>query len=131
MRANVESGNVLRDAWRTMNRHKGKAGLFFVVTMTLVVLAIMRCPRTYVSQSTLFVRLGRESVTLDPTATTGGPTLEKTEPRESEITSIKDMLQSRSLFERVVDRIGADEILRETDTDEQPSGGDSSAANHN
>ena len=99
-----------------------EAGLFFVVTMTLVVLGIMLCPRKYISQSTLFVRVGRESVTLDPTATTG-PTIQKTEPRENEITSVKDMLLSRSLFERLVDRIGADEILRETDN--APSGSDS------
>jgi uncharacterized protein involved in exopolysaccharide biosynthesis len=66
--------------------------------MALTALGIAMSPRTYVSESSMFVRVGRESIALDPTVTTGA-TIEKTEPRESEINSLKDILRSRTLFE--------------------------------
>ena len=52
------------------------------------------CPEIYRSDAKLMVRIGRESVTLDPTATTGqviavGPS------RESEINSEMEILKSR------------------------------------
>ncbi len=53
---------------------------------------------------------GGESVTLDPTATTG-QTVQIQETRENQINSTRDMLASRALLERVVERIGADAIL--------------------
>ena len=55
--------------------------------------------------SELIVPLGRESVTLDPTATTG-QTMQVQETRDNQINSTRDMLSSRVLLERVVEKIG-------------------------
>lgn len=87
------------------------AGLFFCGSVAAVLVGIMVCPRTYRSEAKLFVRLGRESVTLDPTATTG-QTISVHESRENEINSVLDTLQSRVIYATVVDRIGPEAILK-------------------
>ncbi|MEX0701759.1 MAG: GumC family protein [Planctomycetales bacterium] len=91
-------------------RHRRKSAWFFGGTMGVVVAALVLLPRTYVSEAKLFVRLGRESVTLDPTATTG-QMVPVHESREAEIGSVLDVLRSRVLLETVVDELGADVVL--------------------
>lgn len=79
---------------------------------------MMTLPRTYVSDAMIFVKLGRETVSLDPTATTGS-TISVLESRENEINSIRDMLSSRGIFEKIVDRIGPEVVLGDAElTDE-------------
>ena len=92
----------------------GKAILTFLLTMVLVALAIIYLPREYRSEAIIFVRLGRESVSLDPTATTGS-TVSVLESRDNEVNSIRDMLTSRALLESVVDRMGPDVVLGDAD----------------
>ena len=66
----------------------------------------------------IFVKLGRETVSLDPTATTGS-TISVLESRDNEINSIRDMLYSRGIIEQVVDRIGPEVVLGDAElTDE-------------
>lgn len=73
-------------------------------------LAILVWPRTYESHSKLLFQVGRESVSLDPTVTTGQTiVLQKTQ--EEDINSALQMLQSRQLLEMVVDELGEDPIL--------------------
>jgi uncharacterized protein involved in exopolysaccharide biosynthesis len=91
--------------------HRKWAAMFtFLVTLTLVLVGIAVCPRTYRSEAKLFVRVGRESVTLDPTATTG-QTIAVQSSREIEVRSIRDMLESRVLLEKIVEKLGAEYIL--------------------
>jgi polysaccharide biosynthesis protein PslE len=101
---------TLRDFTQIFFRHKKKilAWSFSVVGLSLV--AILILPRKYTSEAKLFVRLGRESVTLDPTATTG-QIVQVQETRDNQINSTRDMLTSRALLERVVEKIGAKTIL--------------------
>lgn len=101
---------VARDLAGAVWARRFVAGLFFCAAMAAVIAGIMVCPRTYESEAKLFVRLGRESVTLDPTATTG-QTISVHESRENEINSVLDTLQSRTVFSTVVDKLGADVIL--------------------
>ncbi len=54
---------------RACQRHKGKMLLFFVLVMAGTAVGTYLSPRSYRSQAKLFIRLGRENVTLDPTAT--------------------------------------------------------------
>ena len=69
--ANKPPQSSLRDVYYVLFRHKWKIILFFLtVTLTVLVL-IYRSPKVYRSEAKLFVRLGRESMTLDPTVTTG------------------------------------------------------------
>lgn len=86
---------------------------FLLVTSLMLILsgiAVMLFPKRYESEAKLFVRLGRGSATVDPTAI--GQTISIQESRESEMNSIVDMLKSRGLAELVVDSIGPDRILR-------------------
>ena len=102
--------HLLRESRRVLSRHKRRALGFFCITMGLVVIGLLVCPRKYISETRLFVRVGRESIGLDPTATTG-QTLPVNDPRENEITSVLDILESRVVLERVVDRLGPSLIL--------------------
>jgi uncharacterized protein involved in exopolysaccharide biosynthesis len=84
--------------------------VFFGSTMGLVVLGLLFFPRTYTSDARLFVRLGKESVGLDPTATVS-QTVDVQDTRENEINSEIEILRSRSLMEAVVNKLGPDVIL--------------------
>jgi len=106
------SNNFLLRTVHVVWRQRKRAGLFFVVTMTLIIIGAFVCPKAYESEAKLFVRLGRESVTLDPTATTG-KVVGVHETRENEINSVLEVIQSRVILERVVDRLGPAIILDE------------------
>ena len=101
----------VRDAGAALWRRRFLAFFLFAGTVLLILFGIMLTPRTYQSEAKLFVRLGRESVGLDPTATTG-QTISVNEPRESELNSVMDVLSSRVILENVVERIGAETILK-------------------
>jgi len=91
-------------------RHWKKTAAIFLVVLSATVAAIVMLPRSYRSEARLFVRLGRESVALDPTATTG-QTMPVNSTRESEINSVLEMLRNRAILEKVVDAIGPPRIL--------------------
>src|SRR6185369_7902508 len=63
------------------------------------------------SQSKLLLRLGRENVVLDPTATFGQTAVSVPQSRENEINSALEVLKSRPLIEQVVDSVGPGAIL--------------------
>jgi len=118
-----QSDATLRDVYRLVFRHKWKALILFLTVVTAVTLYTIFCPRTYRSEGKLFVRLGRENVTLDPTATLGQePAVAVPPSRENEINSVVEILRSRVLVERVVDAIGPRAILEVDDV--TPPGGD-------
>jgi len=91
---------------------------FFVVVMALVAGATMMTSPRYFSESKLLVRLGRENVTLDGTATMGGGlAMAVPTSREDEINSVVEMLNSRIFAERLVDEFGVSAMLgRPVDT---------------
>lgn len=97
--------------------------LFFCGAVALTLLAIALYPRSYASESRLLIRVGRESVGLDPTATTGQTiTLQKTQV--DEVNSALQILESREVLRRVVQRLGAERIL----TNRPPKGSEQTAA---
>jgi len=93
-----------------LSRHRRRSILFFVGTMVLVTIGLIFCPRKYQSEAKLYVRVGRESISLDPTATTGA-VFDVQENREHEINSVLDLMSSPRISEHVVDTIGVDKIL--------------------
>ena len=101
-----------RDVARILFRHWRKMALFFcaVIGLTLVVIAVY--PRSYSSESKLFIRVGRESVSLDPTATTG-ETIMLQKSQTDEVNSGLNILSSREVLQRAVQRIGATRILKD------------------
>ena len=101
-----------------LRNHWLAAALVFLATSALAVLAMIFLPKSYSSEAMIFVKLGRETVSLDPTATTGS-TISVLDTRDNEINSIRDMLYSRGIAEKVVDRIGPDVVLGDAElTDE-------------
>ncbi len=73
-------------------------------------LAIVVWPRTYVSYAELLFQVGRESVALDPSVTTG-QTLLLQKSQEEDVNSALKILQSRRVLEMVIDRLGEVPIL--------------------
>ncbi len=66
--------------------------------------------KTFQSEAKLFVRVGRESVALDPTATIGQVFMVN-ESRENEINSIFELIRSREILANVVATVGPKIIL--------------------
>lgn len=102
----VTLSQVVNAAWR----HKGKAFLTIVVICGLTAVYLSTAKRVYESAAQIYVRIGRESVALDPTATTG-QVVTLQDNREGEVNAIEQILLSRELAEQVVDKIGVDTIL--------------------
>jgi capsular exopolysaccharide synthesis family protein len=100
----------LRDVCCVFFRHKWKMALFFFVVIVIGAIFTLIRPDYYRSEAKLLVRLGHESVTLDPTAATG-MILPVSQSRENEVNSELEILKSRELIEKVVDYVGAQEIL--------------------
>jgi uncharacterized protein involved in exopolysaccharide biosynthesis/Mrp family chromosome partitioning ATPase len=110
MTTNNQSRVTRRDVARVLFRHWRKIAFFFVAAVALTLLVIAVYPRSYASEAKLFIRVGRESVALDPTATTGDTILLQ-KSQVDEINSALDMLAGRGILQDVVDRIGAERIL--------------------
>lgn len=102
--------NSLAAIFDALLRHKKRAIAPFVAIVGITGVVILLLPKVYLSEAKLFVRVGRESIGLDPTATTG-QTISVYESRESEINSVLDLLGSRVLLEKVVAEVGAAEVL--------------------
>lgn len=120
-----ENQTTPRDVARMLFRHWRKITLIFCGIVGLALFVIALYPRSYASESKLVVRIGRESVGLDPTATTGDTVmLQKTQ--DEEVNSAVNIIMGREVLERVVEKIGADRILSNSPTDEstgEPSDG--------
>jgi polysaccharide biosynthesis protein PslE len=104
----------MRDLYAAICKHRIKAICTFLTVFSGVAAFSVLMPKTYQSQSLLYVRLGRENVRLDATTTLGQPSqIAIPASRESEIKSIVGILKSRALAEKVVDAVGASVILGE------------------
>lgn len=95
----------VRGALDTLWRYRRRSTMFFAGAMALIIVGLIFCPRKYMSDAKLFVRIGRESVALDPTVTTGQIMGVETS-REPEINSLLEVIMSRQVMERVVDEAG-------------------------
>src|SRR4051794_16434616 len=105
-----ELSTTTRDLCRILFRHKSKVTFCFALSMCAAIAIILFWPRKYKSESKLLVRLGRETVTLDPTATTG-QVMPISMSRETEVSSVLEMLRSRVIIEKLVDEIGPEVII--------------------
>jgi len=94
-----------RDVARGLFRHRRKSLTFFAFCVAATAAALIWLPRKYESECKLFVRVGRESVGVDPTAATA-QTVNLLESRENEIATLIEILQSREILAQVVDTLG-------------------------
>jgi len=104
----------LRDLYYVLFRHKWKMTGFFLAVVFTVTAVTFMSDKIYRSKAKLLVRIGRESVTLDPTAATG-KLIHITEPRQNQINSELEILRSQELLEKVADSIGYEAFLRSSD----------------
>jgi len=111
----------LRDLYYVLFRHKWKMVLFFLTVTVTVTVGTFLAAEIYRSEAKLLVRIGRESVGLDPTATTG-QIMNVSQSREDEINSELEIIKSRGLAEKVVDLIGTATLLNRPD-EEVPTEG--------
>lgn len=98
-----------REVLRVLFRHRRRMLTFFCATIAATLVAIALYPRSYTSDSKLFIRVGRESVALDPTATTG-QTIMLQKTQVDEVNSALQVLSSREVYQQVVARVGAERI---------------------
>lgn len=112
--------SLVEEVWSAVNRRRRPA----CATAVLVLLAVLTftafSPQWYRSEAKLFVRIGRESVALDPTATTTGQVMPVQGTRDNEINSVYQLLLSQELAAKMVDHFGPDRILH-LDPDEEPT----------
>lgn len=101
---------TMRDFVYVLFRHKWKMLFFFAVVVCSVIVYTAVSPKIYQSEAKLLLKVGRESVTLDPTAATG-QVMHITQTRLSEINSEIEILRGRDLIEEVVDAIGTERLL--------------------
>jgi polysaccharide biosynthesis transport protein len=121
MTASSRARMTPREVARILFRHwTAMAAIFcLVVALTLVLIAFF--PRSYLSEAKLFIRVGRETVALDPTATTG-QTILLQKSQVDEINSALELLGSEGIQRRVVEYVGAERIL-----DDSPAGSPATA----
>jgi uncharacterized protein involved in exopolysaccharide biosynthesis len=94
-----------------LSRHKKVLVGAPLVALALGTLVFLFAPRTYRSESRIFLRLGRESVGLDPTATTGQTLAVQQADRKDEVKSAIEILDSRGIIGQAVDKLGAEVVL--------------------
>lgn len=98
------------DVFRVLARHAFKALIVFSLIVAATIAWILLTPKKYESVAKIYVRIGRESSTLDPSATTG-KTVNIQKSLDSEINSMLQILGSHETVKRVVNDIGPDVIL--------------------
>jgi uncharacterized protein involved in exopolysaccharide biosynthesis/Mrp family chromosome partitioning ATPase len=106
------SERSIQDFVYVIFRHKRKLATFSLAFLMTVTLGTLLLPSIYRSEAKLLVGLGRENVTLDPTATTGR-VVDVERSRQSEINSEIEILKSRDLAGMVVDSIGPGVLIKQ------------------
>ena len=104
--ASLSLGELVGSLW------KQRISVLVVAAVMTVVLAVVvfLLPVKYDSDAQLLVRLGRNTLSSDPTSSIT-PTVSVQETRVSQVNSVKEMLQSRALAEQIVNQVGAERIL--------------------
>jgi uncharacterized protein involved in exopolysaccharide biosynthesis len=117
------ANSSLRDILIIMFRRKKAFSLFFWAVFLGVLLFTYLSPEIYRSEAKVLIRVGRESLSLDPTV--DGPTHSLSQSRENEVNSELEIIKSRLLAERVIDSITPVVFLaggiREADSGSSPN----------
>ena len=92
-------------------RHKKKVLLFACVVVVCATTLAVILPAKFGSESKVLMLIGRESVTLDPVASTG-KVININTTREIEMKTVRDLMKSREVLAKVVEELGADAVLQ-------------------
>src|ERR1700685_3662591 len=101
------------DLVQVLKRHIGKMLVVFCLVFAAVFAYFLSAKRLYTAEARVFIRLGRETVGLDPTATTN-EVIAVQDARENEVNSVQQLLLSRIVAEEVIDAVGTDAVLETT-----------------
>lgn len=100
------------DLFQVFTNHKTAMLWTFGTVMLVAIAGAFLASKTYESEAKLFVRLGKESVGMDPTArATSENVVMVHESREFEINSVYRLITSHAVLEEVVKEIGAEKLL--------------------
>lgn len=105
-----------RDVCRILFRHRWKSIIFFAAVVTIGTVGVVLMPRKYLSEATFYMK---PDYRVDPAATNDAQVVSFDQERESEMRSIVALLESRVLFEKVVDQLGT-EVVFENDLKTAP-----------
>lgn len=103
--AMVTPGDVLQ----SIRRRIPSVIVTTILVTTAIVALLVVWPNQYRSEGMMYVRLGRGALGGDPTAKTNSA-VSMQESRTAEVVSIGEMIGSREIAERAVDRVGVDKI---------------------
>lgn len=107
--------SIRRNSLKIFFRQKTNILVFFVSTVISVGIFTYLSAEVYRSDSQVFLKLGRESLAVDPSVV--GPTARVYSNRESELNSEVATLKSQILAENVVKKVGPNVILNRTEND--------------
>ncbi len=102
---------TVRSIGEVLFRNKKKIIVFPLLALALGAAVFVYCPRTYRSESQIFLRVGRESIGVDPAATAGQTISMQSGDRKDEVKSAVEILKSRSVISQVVDVVGPEIVL--------------------
>jgi uncharacterized protein involved in exopolysaccharide biosynthesis len=94
-------------------RQKWKILLFFGFTVAGVALATLVLPEIYQAEAKLMIKIGRESLSVDPGVE--GETVPLSQSRQNEIFSEISILKSRYVIEKAVEKIGPEQFFEPAD----------------
>lgn len=94
----------VRDLLYVVFRHKWKILITALLVIAGVALYTYIIPEKYTSEARILVKVGRESMEVDPTIS--GPTMAMLVNRDAEVRSEVDILDSRELVEEAVNALG-------------------------
>ncbi|MEL6105870.1 MAG: hypothetical protein AAFU85_07535 [Planctomycetota bacterium] len=104
--------STLHDWFALLRRRFVPSATAALVVLGIAAAVIVFYPRRYHSISKVMLRVGRESVSLDPTATTGGAdTMSLHRTRENEINTTLEVMKSRQVAELVLQELGTQAVL--------------------
>lgn len=103
--------NTLRDYILVVFRHKWKALFFCLIVWTLTIVLTNLMKDTYRSEAKILVRIGWETVNVDPTATTAEAAGRVHQPQAVQLNTALNIIKSQRTAEKVVDAIGVEEFL--------------------
>lgn len=102
---------LIRNYVRSIFQNKGKLLFFNLLVLIAAAAVILFWPREYRSEAKVWIKIGRENSKLDPTAATGETIAIQENDREDEIKSVIDIMGSRGVVEKAVDKLGIAVVL--------------------
>lgn len=109
----------VRDVLFVLFRHLKIGMLFFTLVMVAVIAVLLSMNDVFQSEAKLLVRLGRESVALDPTILASN-IANVSQSRSNEINSELEILKSADLIENLIMEVGTTVIVPNAAADSDP-----------